>query len=116
MYNFEKLEVYQRALDIVNDVYQVTKKFPREELFTTVSQLRRAILSIALNIAEESGRSKKDFCHFLNISRTSAFECVALLQISLKQGFITEMDYNNINIKLEIIIKMIHRLKASVSG
>jgi len=116
MYNFEKLEVYQRGLDIVDDIYIVTKKYPKEELFATVNQLRRAALSIPLNIAEGSGRSKKDFAHFLNMARTSAFECVALLEISLRQNFVEKNNHEQLNAKIEIEIKMISKLRASISN
>ena len=116
MYNFEKLDVYQRGLDIVDDIYRITKTYPREELFATVSQLRRAALSIPLNIAEGSGRTKKEFAHFLNMSRTSAFECVALLDISLRQKFIAKNDCEKLNEKIEILIKMISKLRSSISN
>ncbi len=61
MHNFEKLDVYKRAVDIVDWLYDVTKKYPRDEMFLMVNQLRRAAISITLNIAEGSGRTKKSF-------------------------------------------------------
>jgi len=115
MHNFEKLDVYQRSLDISDYIYEITKKFPKEELFLLVNQLRRAAVSVVLNIAEGSGRSKKDFAHFLNMSRTSAYECTAIAQICLRRRYITESEYNKIYNDLEIIIKMINRLKESVN-
>lgn len=116
MYNFEKLDVYQRGLDLVNDIYQITRKYPKEELFATVSQLRRAALSIPLNIAEGSGRTKKEFTHFLNMARTSAFECVALLDISLKQNFIGRNEYEKLSEKNEVIIKMLSKLRKVIGS
>ncbi|MBI5466493.1 MAG: four helix bundle protein, partial [Candidatus Kerfeldbacteria bacterium] len=74
---FEELIVYQKGLTVVDSIYHLTKSFPREETFLLVSQLRRAAISIVLNIAEGSGRTKKEFQHFLNTSRTSCYECIA---------------------------------------
>jgi four helix bundle protein len=115
MHNFEKLDVYQRSLDITDYIYEITKKFPKEELFLLVNQLRRAVVSIVLNIAEGSGRSKKEFVHFLNMSRTSAYECSAIAQICLRREYINLKEFNKIYNDLEIIIKMVNRLKESVN-
>lgn len=114
MHNFEKLNVYQKALNIVDYVYDVTKKFPKEELFALTNQFRRAIVSIVLNIAEGSGRSKKDFVHFLNMSRTSAYECSAISQIASRRKYLSEEEFRYIYQELEVIIKMLNRLKQSI--
>ncbi len=114
MHNFEKLNVYQRSLDIIDKIYQITKKFPKDELFSLTSQLKRASVSIALNIAEGSGRSKKDFSHFLDIARTSAYECSAILEISERRKYISSKNFNYLYNELEIIIKMINKLKSSI--
>ncbi len=114
MHNFEKLDVYKRAVDIVDWLYDITKKYPRDEMFLMVNQLRRAAISITLNIAEGSGRTKKEFSHFLNISRTSAYECTALLQISARRKYITAKEVKYGYKQLLIIIKMINKLKASL--
>ncbi len=82
MFKFEELRVYQESLNFVDDVYQLTEKFPKEEIFSLISQLKRAAISISLNIAEGTSRTKKDFRHFLDIARGSCFECVAILTIA----------------------------------
>lgn len=64
MFNFEKLKVYEEALILATDVYKLTKSFPKSETFGITSQLRRASVSISLNIAEGTSRTKKDFRHF----------------------------------------------------
>jgi four helix bundle protein len=115
MHNFEKLNVYQRGLSIVDDIYEITKKYPKEEMFLLINQFRRASVSIVLNIAEGSGRSKKKFVHFLNMSRASAYECTALAQNSLKRKYIDEDRYNFLYDELEVIIKMINKLKNSIA-
>jgi len=89
-FDFEKLEVYKKAIDFANDIYNLTKRFPKDEQFGITSQLRRAAISISLNIAEGSGRSKKEFKHFAIMARTSVQECIPLLEISSLQNYITE--------------------------
>jgi len=93
MINFEKLNVYQDAVRLALDIYKVTKNFPKDELFGIVSQLRRAAVSISLNIAEGSSRSKKEFAHFLDMARGSCYELVPLLKISLELKYITKDEY-----------------------
>lgn len=115
MHNFEKLNVYQRSLNIVDDIYEITKKYPKDEMFLLINQFRRTAVSIVLNVAEGSGRSKKEFVHFLNMSRTSAYECTALSQISLRRKYINEEKYNYLYNELEIIIKMINKLKNTIA-
>lgn len=94
-FEFEKLEVYQEALRFVDEIYSLTQKFPSEEQFGLTGQLRKAGVSIALNIAEGSGRLKKEFKYFLRISRTSVYECVAIFQILLRQGYINMKEYEH---------------------
>lgn len=106
-FDFEKLEIYQKALLFANDTYNLSKKFPKEEQFGITSQLRRASLSISLNIAEGSGRSKKEFRHFLIIARTSVHECVPILRILKLQNYISEKEENSYYAKCVELAKMI---------
>jgi four helix bundle protein len=92
-FDFENLEVYKKSLDFINQVYKITKEFPREEIFGLTSQFRRASISIALNIAEGSGRLKKpEKRRFYEIARASAFECVPIIEVSRNQDYIGEDD------------------------
>ena len=106
-FDFEKLEVYKKAINFANDVYNLTKRFPKEEQFGITSQIRRAAFSISLNIAEGSGRSKKEFKHYILMSRTSAQECVPMLKISLLQGYINNNEMENFYKKCEELSKML---------
>ena len=115
-FNFENLNVYKKALDFVNDIYLLTKTFPKDEMFGLTSQLRRAAVSIVLNISEGSARSKKDFSRFIDISRGSIFECFTVLQISLKQGYLDQGSFINMEGKLTDLSKMLSGLKHSMNN
>lgn len=93
MYQFEKLEVWQEAIEIIKLAYQLTEKLPRSEEFGLKSQLRRAAVSIALNIAEGRGSGRdNELARFLNISLGSLFEVVAGLKITIALGYLVEKD------------------------
>ena len=89
IFDFENLKVYQKSLKYVDFVYEATKGFPKEEIFSLANQFRRASVSICLNIAEGSGGSKAEFNQFLKIARRSVRECVAVTEISCRQAFIS---------------------------
>jgi four helix bundle protein len=114
MFNFENLNVYQKALDFVKLVYVATKGFPQEEIFGLTSQLRRAAVSITLNIAEGSAQTKKGFKKFLDIARGSLFECVAILKISHDLGYISTQKIEQLRTELVTISKMLSGLKRSL--
>lgn len=69
-FDFEKLNVYQKALEYIDFVYKLTEKFPKEEQFGLTSNFRRAAQSIALNIGEGSGGTKAEFKNFNELPRT----------------------------------------------
>jgi four helix bundle protein len=114
-FEFEKLRVYQKALEFIDLVYEITKLFPNEERFCLIDQFRRAAVSIALNIAEGSGGTKTEFKHFLIIARRSSRECVAVLEISFRQGYITPDIKQNLRSNLADMSKMITGLVKSLS-
>jgi len=89
IFEFEKLRVYQKALEFIDKVYAITRSFPKEERFGLIDQFRRACVSIALNIAEGSGGTKTEFKHFLIIAKRSTRECVAVLEVSFRQEYVT---------------------------
>lgn len=114
-FKFESLEVYQGAVEFANEIYLFTRKFPQEGLFSLIAQLRRAAVSISLNIAEGSNRSKKQFCHFLDIARGSAYECIPLLRLSLKQGFIEDSSHVRLYEECSRLAMMVNALKRSLN-
>ena len=89
-FNFEKLRVYQDALDFSKQVYKTTKRFPKDELFGLTSQFRRAASSVPLNIAEGSSLTKTQFKDFLRRARGSVYECVTILFLALDNDYISE--------------------------
>jgi len=91
-FDFENLKVYQKVLEYVDFVYEITKDFPKAEVFSLTDQFRRASVSICLNIAEGTGGSKAEFNNFLKIARRSVRECIAITEISNRQKFV-DNDY-----------------------
>ena len=114
IFNFETLTIYRDGVELVNLIYLLTKNFPKEELFGITSQLRRAGVSIILNIAEGSSRTRKDFAHFLALSKGSCFECVAILEICRNQAYITDREYNELYEKLNKLSRMISKFQSSL--
>ncbi len=115
MFRFEKLDVWQKAGDFADRVYQITRTFPNEERFGLTSQMRRASVSISSNIAEGSGRSSdKDFARFVEIAYGSLMEVVSQTQVAFRQGFLDQAERDALYIKAEEVARMLSGLKASL--
>jgi four helix bundle protein len=114
MFNFEKLRVYEDSLVFVDHVYTTTKTWPVDERYGLSDQLRRAANSIVLNIAEGTSRTKKDFCHFLDLSRGSCYECVSILKIAHNRKYVSQQDYHKLYDEIETISRKISALKKSL--
>ena len=112
VYSFEKLDVWIEAKEFIKQIYYVTSKFPDTEKFGLISQLRRASISIASNIAEGSARkSFKDKIHFSTIAFSSSVEVLNQLIISFELSFISETDYIELRKMLESITNKINALR-----
>src|SRR5215475_8323229 len=97
MFNFEKLEVWQKAIDFADLIYNETRRFPAEERFGLTNQLRRAAVSISSNIAEGSSRSSNtDFAPFTEIAGGSVFEAVSQAFIPRLRNFFAEDQFRKI--------------------
>jgi four helix bundle protein len=108
-----KLKVWQRGIDFVAEIYQLTEKFPRSEMHGLTSQMRRAAVSIPSNLAEGAGReSRKEFTRFLSISQGSVAELETQLIIANRLGFCSEID--DLFTELDELSKMIVGLRRSV--
>jgi four helix bundle protein len=89
MRNFREMKIWNQGIDLAVLAYELTKQFPKEELYGLRSQVTRAVVSIPSNIAEGCSRSsEKDFCRFLEISLGSAFEVETDLVIAERLGYI----------------------------
>lgn len=103
-FTYHKLQVWHLAKALVIEIYKVTNKFPVEERFGLVSQLNRAFVSVASNIAEGSGRtSRKDQAHFTQLAYGSLMEVACQLEIACDLGFIVEKEYLPIANSIDIL-------------
>jgi four helix bundle protein len=115
MFNFEKLDVLQKAIDFADLIYNKTRAFPSDERFELTNQLRRAAVSISSNIAEGSSRSSKsDFARFVEIATGSVFEVVSQAFIAQRQSFLSEDQFRKIYTDAEELSRMLSGLRKSL--
>ncbi|WP_295648609.1 four helix bundle protein [uncultured Mucilaginibacter sp.] len=114
-FRFEDLQVWQKALDLGELINQLTKGFPKDELFILTSQIKRAADSVVLNIAEGStGQTKAVFKQFLRYALGSGIEVVSCLFIAKKRGYIKEDKFKDLYNEYEVLVKMITNLRNSL--
>ena len=98
----KKLNVWKESIELVKDIYKVTRKFPKDEQFGMISQMRRASVSVPVNIGEGAARkSNKEYNQFLYIADGSLSELDTLLIISLELEFISKTEFESLISKLE---------------
>ncbi len=111
MRDYKKYTIWSDSHYLTLEIYLITKKFPKEELFGLTSQIRRAMSSVPTNIVEGCGRgSDLDFRRFLIIAHASATEVEYLLFLSLELDYLSKETYKNLNDKIEILRKQLHTL------
>ena len=89
--NYRDLVVWQKSMDLVEEIYRITRLLPKEEVFGLTNQLRRAAISIPSNIAEGNARnSQKEYARFLLIARGSKAETETQLEIGVRIGYLSE--------------------------
>lgn len=116
MDTFRELTVWQKAMDLTDEVYAIVKKLPAEERFALGDQLRRAVVSIPSNIAEGFGRdSHKDFAHFLAQARGSLYEVDTQLEIAVRNNYIAaaEVPASHIDEIKRMLSSLSRRLRTS---
>ncbi|HYK56716.1 MAG TPA: four helix bundle protein [Flavisolibacter sp.] len=111
MRNYQKLDAWVSAMQLVKNVYLLTKTFPKEELYALTSQTKRAVVSIPANIAEGMGRQyKKDTLQFLHVARGSVYELETLLNIALMVEIINEKEFQRFIPLLDDTIRLLNGL------
>jgi four helix bundle protein len=121
MFRFEKLEVWQLAIDFSDQIYRATRDFPSDERFGLTNQLRRAVVSIAANVAEGTGRSSnRDFERFIEIAygslMESLMEVVSHLRISERQQFLDNAATQSLIETADRLARMLSGLRKSRGG
>jgi four helix bundle protein len=115
MFNFEKLDVWQKAIDFADLIYNKTRAFPSDERFGLTNQLHRAAVSISSNIAEGSSRSSRsDFARFVEIATGSIFEAVSQAFIAQRQRLLSQDQFREIYADVEELSRMLSGLRGSL--
>jgi four helix bundle protein len=113
---FRDLIVWQRAYELTFELYRMTKKFPKEEMFGLTSQIRRAAASVPANIAEGYERNhRKEYLQFLFIAKGSLGELDTYLLLARDIGYITSEDFEHVNAKRHETVKMLQGLIKSLA-
>ncbi len=117
MHNFKELKIWNNSMELVVQVYKLTQKFPNEEKFNLISQIRRCATSIPSNIAEGAGRnSDKELNQFLGIAKGSSFELQTQLILSNKLAFMNNDDFHKLNNSVSEIQRMISGFQANLQS
>lgn len=115
-FKFEKLIVWQKAVELSDFISQLTKSFPKDELYILTSQIKRAADSVSLNIDEGStGQSNPEFARFLGIASRSDIEVVGCIFLARKRGYIQEDQFNMTYKMCGEILVMINSLRNSLN-
>jgi len=114
--SYKDLIVWQKAMQLVKQLYLVSRQFPREETYGITAQLRRAGVSIPANIAEGNARSsKRDYAHFLAIARGSLTETETLLLIALQLGYVEKDAATPVFSRMDEIGRMLRAMHSKLS-
>jgi four helix bundle protein len=116
--SYRDIKAWQKAIELVVQIYSCTRSFPREEVYGLANQLRRAAVSVASNIAEGKGRcTDKEFLLFLHHARGSAFEVETQLTIAGRLGYVAETEVQQLETSAGEVARMLNGLiKAIKSG
>ncbi len=115
MRDFRNLNIWKLGIDVVKQIYNITKKFPNSELYGLTNQMRRASVSIPSNIAEGASRkSNADFARFLEIAIGSAFELETQLILSKELEYLNQEDFEKVTDNLHKFQKQLNALLTKV--
>ncbi|OGY43930.1 MAG: hypothetical protein A2729_01245 [Candidatus Buchananbacteria bacterium RIFCSPHIGHO2_01_FULL_39_14] len=108
---YRDLVVWQKAMDLVMEVYNLTSKFPKLEIYGLIAQMKRSAISIPSNIAEGRRRSsRKDYCQFLIISYGSGAELETQIEIAKRLNFVSQQDCKIAEDLLAEVMKMLNKI------
>ncbi len=118
MQNYKELKVWEKAHQLTLKVYKMSKRFPKEELYSLTNQLRRCVSAIPANIAEGCGKnSQKDLANFLNIALGSANEAEYFLLLSRDLDYLPKEEHltlnDNVNEIKAMLISLIHKVRST---
>jgi four helix bundle protein len=117
MFNFEKLDAWNKAIDLASLIYTATQSFPAEERFGLTSQLRRAAVSVSSNLAEGSSRSSKvDYARFVEVASGSLFEVVSQSHVARRQEILDGKNFQQIYTMAEELSRMLSGLRNYLVG
>lgn len=112
---YEKLRVTQEIRVFIRSVYAVTKHFPKDEVFALTSQIRRASISVLLNLAEgHARRGRKEYVSFLKISIGSLLEADAAIKIAFDLGYVSEEEMKKIAFHIQSVYFPLLKLRDSI--
>ncbi|OHA66774.1 MAG: hypothetical protein A3C82_00715 [Candidatus Wildermuthbacteria bacterium RIFCSPHIGHO2_02_FULL_47_12] len=115
MQGYQELIVWQKSVELVVEVYMLTKQFPREEIYGLISQIRRAAVSMPSNIAEGRMRGyRKELRQFLLSAYGSGGELETQIVIAKRLPEIQELDYSRVDALLLEVMKMLNKMIASL--
>lgn len=114
-FKFEKLEIWKLAIEMANEVYLLTRAFPKEEMFSLSSQMKRAADLVSMNTAEGStGQSNPEQVKFLGYAQRSALEVVNCLYLAIKRNCIDQQQFDKFYKDMEKLIAKIQAFKNSI--
>ena len=110
-FKFESLRIWQLSLELADDIDLLAQTFPKHEIYSLSSQIRKAANSVSLNIVEGStGLTNAEFKRFLVIANRSALEVVGCLYLAKRRNYLSEDKFNELYSKVETLVKMIQAL------
>lgn len=116
VFGYEKLDVWVKAMDLVDAIYRDSSTFPKHEIYGLTGQLRRAAISIPSNIAEGYGRGEKAFANHLRIAQGSTYELRTQIEIARRQAFLEQPAATSLAERAVQVSRMIDGLIRSMAS
>ncbi|MFM2224646.1 MAG: hypothetical protein RJA07_848 [Bacteroidota bacterium] len=117
MHRYKDLKVWQKAMELAKEVYEITASFPKEEKYGLTSQINRSVVSVPSNIAEGAGRnSKNEFVHFLSIASGSLCELETQLILSVAFKYFENKKLEELSERIKELQNMIFKLQQSLKS